>query len=66
MITTIIIGFLATSIYQLIFMVGYSTFITPHNTGMMLSRGIGIRNMIDLEHFRNLLDSIGVLHLGEI
>lgn len=66
MITTILIGFLATGIYQLIFMVGYGTIITPHNTDMMLSRGIGIRNMIDLEHFRNLLDSIWVIHLGEI
>lgn len=66
MITTILIGFLATSIYQLVFMVGYGTIITPHNTEMMLSRGIGIRNMVDLQHFRNLLDSIWLVHLGEI
>ena len=66
MITTILIGFLATSIYQLVFMVGYGTIITPHNTEMMLSRGTGIRNMVDLQHFRNLLDSIWLVHLGEI
>ncbi|WP_217909511.1 ABC transporter permease subunit [Desulfosediminicola flagellatus] len=65
MITTIIIGFLATSLYQLIFMVGYGTVITPHNPEMMLSRGIGIRNMIDLENFRNVLDTIWVFTLGE-
>lgn len=66
MITTIIIGFLATSIYQFIFMVGYGTIIQPHNQEMMLSRGIGIRNMIDLQGFRNILDSLWLIHLGEI
>lgn len=66
MITTILIGFLATGMYQLIFMVGYGTIITPHNREIMLSRGIGIRNMVDLDLFRNLLDSIWVFRLGEI
>lgn len=58
MITTIIIGFLATSIYQLVFMVGYGTVISPTNQEMMLSRGIGIRNMVDLEMFRNVIDTL--------
>jgi len=66
MITTIIIGFLATSIYQLIFMVGYGTVIKSKNTEMMLSRGIGIRNMIDLERFRNLLEVIWMVQFGEL
>lgn len=66
MIATIIIGFLATSIYQLVFMVGYGTIIHPHNQEMMLSRGIGIRNMIDLQGFRNILDNLWLVRLGEI
>ncbi|MBU0972416.1 MAG: ABC transporter permease [Proteobacteria bacterium] len=66
MITTIIIGFLATSIYQLVFMVGYGTVITPSNPAMMLSRGIGIRNMVDLEMFRNQLDAVWLIQLGKI
>ncbi len=66
MITTIIIGFVCTSIYQLIFMAGYGTVITTDNTEMMLSRGIGIRNMIDLEMLRNILDSIWVVKAGNI
>ena len=66
MITTILIGFLATSMYQLVFMVGYGTIITPHNREMMLSRGVGIRNMVDLDRFRNLLDSVWVFRFGEI
>lgn len=66
MITTIIIGFLATSIYQLIFMVGYGTLITPTNQEMMLSRGIGIRNMVDLEMFRNVMDTLWLFKIGRI
>lgn len=58
MITSMIIGFLFTSIYQLVFMVGYGTVITPTNHEMMLSRGIGIRNMVDLENFRGLIDTL--------
>jgi len=66
MIATIIIGFLATSLYQLVFMAGYGTVITPHNAEMMLSRGIGIRNMIDLEHFRNVMDNLWMIDPGGI
>lgn len=66
MITTIIIGFFTTSIYQLVFMVGYGTIITPVNPEILLSRGIGIRNMIDLVSFRNLLDKIWLIRIGDI
>lgn len=66
MITTIIIGFFATSIYQLVFMVGYGTIFHPSNTEMMLSRGIGIRNMIDLEQFRHMFDTIWIIPLRGI
>lgn len=66
MITTIIIGFLATSMYQLIFMVGYGTVITPSNREMMLSRGIGIRNMVDLDMFRNLIDTLWLFSVRNI
>ncbi len=66
MITTIIIGFLATSLYQLVFMAGYGTVIQPHNQAMILSRGIGVRNMIDLEHFRNVIDSVWVFQIGGV
>jgi len=66
MITTIIIGFFTTSIYQLIFMVGYGTIIIPSNPEILLSRGVGIRNMIDLENFRNLLDKLWLIKVGTI
>ena len=66
MITTIIIGFLANGIYQLIFLLGYGTVIKPLNQEILLSRGIGIRNMVDLISFRNLMDQIWLLQVGSI
>lgn len=66
MITTIIIGFLGTSIYQLIFMVGYGTFITPHNEEIILSRGIGVRNLVDLVYYRNIMEKIWLVEVGGI
>jgi simple sugar transport system permease protein len=66
MIATMIIGFLATGLYQLVFMVGYGTFITPTNREMMLSRGVGIRNMVDLEPFRNIMDRLWVVQAGPV
>lgn len=66
MITTIIMGFFATSIYQLIFMVGYGTLIQPGNEEIMLSRGIGIRNMVDLEMFRGILDTLWLINFGPL
>ena len=66
MITTMIISFLATGIYQLVFMVGYGTLIRPTNREMMLSRGIGIRNMVDLKPFRNIIDTIWVVQAGPV
>lgn len=47
-------------------MVGYGTVIQPHNEAMILSRGIGVRNMIDLDNFRNAMDSIWLFKVGAI
>jgi simple sugar transport system permease protein len=64
MITTIIIGLLANGIYQFIFLVGYGTFIPAVNHEIVLSRGIGIRNMVDLASYRNLLDQVWMVKVG--
>jgi len=66
MITTIIIGFLANGLYQLIFLLGYGTLIKPINQEILLSRGIGIRNMVDLIAFRNLMEQIWLCSIGSI
>jgi len=66
MITTIIIGFLGNGIYQFIFLAGYGTFIKPLNQEILLSRGIGVRNMVDLISYRNIMDKIWMLEIGSI
>lgn len=66
MIVTIIIGFLANGVYQLIFLAGYGRWIKPLNKEILLSRGIGVRNMVDLSGYRNLLDQIWAVDIGPI
>jgi len=66
MIATIIIGFLANGIYQLIFLAGYGRWIPPLNREIMLSRGVGIRNMVDLPSYRNLMDQVWAINVGSI
>lgn len=66
MITSMVIGFLGTSIYQLIFMVGYGTIITPRNKDILLSRGIGLRNTIDCNYLKKLYDGIMMMDIGDM
>ena len=66
MIVTIIIGFLANSIYQLVFLVGFGTFIPVANEEIILSRGIGVRNTVDLGMYRNTIDKFWLIKLGGI
>lgn len=66
MIATILMGFLGSSLYQLVFMVGYGTVIKPHNPEIILSSGVGVRNMVDLVTYRNLVDRLWVLEIGGI
>lgn len=66
MIATMLLGSVGTAIYQLVFMVGFGTIITPHNPEIILSRGIGIRNLVDLAPFRNLIDQLWLIELGQI
>lgn len=66
MIATIIIGLLANSIYQLVFLVGYGTFIPAHNSEILLSTGKGVRSMVDLAAYRDILDQIWAIKLGGI
>lgn len=56
MIATIVMGFLGTGVYQLVFMAGYGPLIPCHNREILLSRGIGVRSTVDLHSFRNTID----------
>lgn len=58
MITSIVIGFVGSSIYQLVFMVLYGRVIIPKNKEILLSNGFGVRNMVDLYDYKVLIDSI--------
>lgn len=66
MITTIIIGFFANSIYQLVFLVGFGTVIPVANKEIILTRGIGVRNTVDLGMYRNTIDKLWLLKIGEL
>lgn len=66
MITTIIIGFFVNSIYQLIFLVGFGTVIPVFNQEIILTRGIGVRNTVDLGMYRNTIDKLWLFSIGEI
>lgn len=66
MITTIIIGFFINSIYQLIFLVGFGTVIPVKNQEIILTRGIGVRNTVDMGMYRNTIDQLWLFKIGEI
>jgi simple sugar transport system permease protein len=66
MITTMIMGFIGTSVYQFIFLVGYGTFIPSHNKEIILSRGAGVRSMVDLHEYRNIIDKYWMLQIGSL
>lgn len=66
MVATMIMGFIGTSVYQFIFLVGYGGFIPCHNPEIILSRGIGVRSMVDLHAYRNILDRYGVIQFGSL
>lgn len=66
MITTIIIGFFANSIYQLIFLVGFGTIIPVPNQDIILTRGIGVRNTVDLSMYRNTIEKSWLFEIGGI
>lgn len=56
MITSIVIGFVGSSIYQMVFMVLYGKVIIPRNQEILLSNGMGVRNMIDIYPYKMILD----------
>ena len=54
MIASIVLGLLATNLYRMLFMVGYGTIISPFSEDILLTRGIGVRSMLDGMHLKNL------------
>jgi simple sugar transport system permease protein len=59
MITTLILGFFANGIYQLVFLILVGTVIPMNNEKLVLSSGVGLRTTIDLTGgLKNGLDNI--------
>lgn len=65
MVTSIVVGFLANYIYQLIFVAGFGTAIHVFNKKLVLSTGIGVKNMVDLKTFKEVFDNLGVFRIGK-
>lgn len=62
MITSMILGFFANGIYQLIFLVLAGTLIPFRNKNLLLSSGIGLKNTVDLAGIRYSLDKLIPFH----
>lgn len=58
MITSMILGFFANGLYQLVFLVLAGSLIPIKNNSMLLSTGTGLKNTIDLAHLRYSLDHL--------
>ena len=56
MITSMILGFFINGVYQLLVLYGMGKVIPMRNEAILLSRGYGIRNAIDLKDIRRVLD----------
>ena len=65
MITSIIMGFFINGVYQLVVLYGMGNIIPMTNKKIILSRGYGIRNAIDLKNIRQVLDRSMVVKVGE-
>ncbi|WP_410208430.1 ABC transporter permease [Fusobacterium sp.] len=65
MITSMILGFFINGVYQLVVLYGMGKLIPITDTSILLSRGYGVRNAIDLKNIRRALDDAVVLKLGD-
>ncbi|OHW61699.1 branched-chain amino acid transport system / permease component [Andreesenia angusta] len=66
MIASMVIGFLGTNIYLLIFMVGYGTVIKPFSETTLISSGIGVKSMLDAARFRSLYEGVLPIRVGNV
>ncbi len=58
MITSLILGFFANGLYQLVFLVFIGTIIPVKNPEIVLSGGIGLKNALDLKFMQYAIDKI--------
>lgn len=58
MITSMILGFFANGVYQLVFLILAGTIIPIKNKSLLLSTGVGLKNTVDLINIRSSLDNL--------
>lgn len=58
MITSMILGFFANGVYQLVFLILAGTIIPIRNKSLLLSTGVGLKNTVDLINVRSALDNL--------
>lgn len=66
MVTSYIIGFFINGVYQLIVLYGMGSVIPIKNQALILPRGYGIRNTVNLISIRKVLDNLLALRIGTI
>jgi simple sugar transport system permease protein len=66
MVTSFILGFFVNGLYQLLVLYGFGKVIPIRSASLVLSRGFGIRNAVNLLGIRNCLDNLIPLNLGGI
>ena len=66
MVTSYILGFFINGVYQLVVLYGMGRLIPIRNPQLVLSRGYGIRNAINLTGIRRTLDSLIPFKIGTI
>ena len=66
MVTSYILGFFINGVYQLIVLYTMGRIVPVHNPQLVLSRGYGIRNAINLTGLRHALDNLVPLRIASI
>ncbi|MBO5691848.1 MAG: ABC transporter permease [Spirochaetaceae bacterium] len=66
MVTSYILGFFFNGIYQFVVLYMFGSVIPLHNKAISLSRGYGVRNTLNLESVRQVLDTTFMIKVGSI
>lgn len=66
MITSLILGFFAMGLYQLVFLLFIGTIIPIKNPELILAGGIGFKNALDLKLIQHALDNIINISIGTV
>lgn len=66
MVTSYILGFFFNGIYQFVVLYLFGSVIPLHNRSIALSRGYGVRNTLNLEPVRQVLDNTWLIKVGGV